>query len=160
MYRRPPPPPSEKKSGEEKTSLLPIFSEGGGGGDVCTQASILETFSNHNSLDQPPFPKQRGYQARVTQGTPFCHDRTITGKHQPRVGACLIRTQARFCTILHSLDFRTSVRFSLLKKPPKSERSFETFFSFLYLQLLLWLSIINKNNLKFCNHRNTVINDQ
>ena len=24
--------------------------------------------------------------------------RTITGKHQPRVGACLIGTQARFCT--------------------------------------------------------------
>ena len=51
---------------------------------------ILKIFSNDNSLDQPPFLKQRGYQARVTQGAPFCHAPTITGKHQPRVGACLI----------------------------------------------------------------------
>ena len=42
--------------------------------------------------------KQRGYQARVTQGAPFCHDRTIIGKHEARGGACLIRTQDRFCT--------------------------------------------------------------
>ena len=58
----------------------------------------LETFSNDNSFDQLPFSKPRGYQAKVTQGAPFCHDPTITGKHQRRVGACLIGTQARFCT--------------------------------------------------------------
>ena len=103
-----------------------------GRGNVCTQVSILNTFSNHNSLDQPPFPKQRGYQARVTQGTPFCHDRTITGKHQPRVGAFLIRTQARFCTFLRSLDFRTSVRFSLWKKPRKSERVLKPLYTYNY----------------------------
>ena len=66
--------------------------------EAIEKEGILETFSNDNSFDQPPFSKQRGYQARVTQGAPFCHDRTITGKHQPRVGACLIGTQARFCT--------------------------------------------------------------
>lgn len=65
--------------------------------EAIEKEGILETFSN-NSLDQPPFSKQRGYQARATQGAPFCHDRTITGKHQQRVGACLIGTQARFCT--------------------------------------------------------------
>ena len=65
--------------------------------EAIEKEGILETFSN-NSFDQPPFSKQRGYQARATQGAPFCHDRTITGKHQQRVGACLIGTQARFCT--------------------------------------------------------------
>ena len=65
--------------------------------EAIEKEGILETFSS-NSFDQPPFSKQRGYQARATQGAPFCHDRTITGKHQQRVGACLIRTQARFCT--------------------------------------------------------------
>ena len=66
--------------------------------EAIEKEGILETFSNDNSFDQPPFSKQRGYQARVTQGAPFCHDRTIIGKHEPRVGACLIRTQDRFCT--------------------------------------------------------------
>ena len=65
--------------------------------EAIEKEGILETFSN-NSFDQPPFSKQRGYQARATQGAPFCHDRTITGKHQQRVGACLIGTQVRFCT--------------------------------------------------------------
>ena len=65
--------------------------------EAIEKEGILETFSN-NSLDQPPFSKQRGYQARATQGAPFCHDRTITGKHQQRVGACLIGIQVRFCT--------------------------------------------------------------
>ena len=66
--------------------------------EAIEKEGILEPFSNDNSFDQPPFSKQRGYQARVTQGAPFCHDRTIIGKHEPRVGACLIRTQDRFCT--------------------------------------------------------------
>ena len=65
--------------------------------EAIEKEGILETFSN-NSFDQPPFSKQRGYQARATQGAPFCHDRTITGKHQQRVGACLIGIQVRFCT--------------------------------------------------------------
>ena len=66
--------------------------------EAVEKEGILETFSNDSSFDQPPFSKQRGYQARVTQGAPFCHDRTITGKYQPRVDACLIGTQGRFCT--------------------------------------------------------------
>lgn len=65
--------------------------------EAIEKEGILETFSS-NSFDQPPFSKQRGYQARATQGAPFCHDRTITGKHQQRVGACLIGIQVRFCT--------------------------------------------------------------
>lgn len=68
--------------------------------EAIEKEGILDTFLN-NSFDQPPFSKQRGYQgyqARATQAAPFCHDRTITGKHQQRVGACLIGTQARFCT--------------------------------------------------------------
>ena len=66
--------------------------------EAIEKAGILETFSNDNSFDQPPFSKQRVYQARVIEGAPFCHDPKITGQHQPRVGACLIGTQARFCT--------------------------------------------------------------
>ena len=100
--------------------------------EAIEKEGILETFSNDNSFDQPPFSKQRGYQARVTQGAPFCHDRTITGKHQPRVGAFLIRTQVRFCTFLRSLDFRTSVRFSLWKKPRKSERVLKPLYTYNY----------------------------
>ena len=65
--------------------------------EATEKEGTLETFSNDN-FDQPPFSKQRGYQARVTQGAPFCQDRTITGKYQPRVDACLIGTQGRFCT--------------------------------------------------------------
>ena len=57
--------------------------------EATEKEGTLETFSNDN-FDQPPFSKQRGYQARVTQGAPFCDDRTITGKYQPRVDACLI----------------------------------------------------------------------
>ena len=62
---------------------------------MVEKEGILETFSNDNSFDQPPFSKQRGYQARVTQGAPFCHDRSDA---QPRVSARLIGTQAKFCT--------------------------------------------------------------
>ena len=47
--------------------------------EATEKEGTLETFSNDN-FDQPPFLKQKGYQARVTQGAPFCHDRTITGK--------------------------------------------------------------------------------
>ena len=57
--------------------------------EATEKEGTLETFSNDN-FDQPP--------ARVTQGAPFCHDWTITGKYQPRVDACLIGTQGRFCT--------------------------------------------------------------
>ena len=66
--------------------------------EAIEKAGILETFSNDNSFVQPPFSKQRGYQARVIEGASFCHDPTITGQNQQRVGACLIGTQARFCT--------------------------------------------------------------
>ena len=65
---------------------------------MIEKEDILETFSKDNSFDQLPFSKQRGYQARVTQGAPFCHAPTITRKHQPRVSARLIGTQARICT--------------------------------------------------------------
>ena len=62
--------------------------------EATEKEGTLETFSNDN-FDQPPFSKQRGYQARVSSILSRSNDHSDA---QPRVSARLIGTQARFCT--------------------------------------------------------------